>query len=70
MATHHPDEVIGLRPVRMKPLLTAMILGYGQETGVRIFPHQKTAILIPVTKAEKDRDGLVRVGDTNTYTKS
>ncbi len=64
----NPDEQIGVRPVRMKPLLLSMILGFGREHQIRIFPHQKTAILIPVTKADKDRDGLVRVGDTNTYT--
>ncbi len=66
----NPDEQIGVRPVRMKPLLLSMILGFGHAYQIRIFPHQKTAILIPVTRADKDRDGLVRVGDTNTYTQS
>ena len=69
MATHHSDDQIGVRPIRMQPLLHAMILGYWAAFGTRIFPHQQTAILIPVTKADKDHDGLVRVGDTNTYTK-
>lgn len=62
-------DIIGVRPIRMTVLQQTMIAGFMYEYQTRIFPHQKTAILIPVTNADKDRGGLVRIGSTNVYQK-
>lgn len=63
------DTVMGIMPIRMKRLQVAMIHAFLEQAPyhTRIFPHLTSAVLLPVTRADRDHMGLIKVGDTNTY---
>lgn len=63
-----PQAVIGVRPVRMKPIVLALVKAFmNSEYQTRIFPGSPSAILIPVTASDVRDEGLTKVGTTNTY---
>ncbi len=62
--------VIGIRPVKLKPLIIAMAKAFVKEYDTRIFPELPSAILLPITKAMIKEEGLLNVPGTNVYLKA
>lgn len=61
--------VIGVRPIKMRPLVLAMAKAFMAHYETRIFPELATAILLPVERADVAKGGLVLTPGTNIYTK-
>jgi hypothetical protein len=63
------NKVIGICPVKMRRLVTAMIHGFlnDERYRTRIFPNSPTAVLIPVTRAKIKEEGLMQQPGTNVY---